>query len=498
MDVEDLKGRLEAMEEGRAMPSRHDSRVEERNPWSGIRGKTILRCFLLLVILAVNLNASAAHPQRAPQVLPTPNSKRVLVLCAYGYTIPSYQTFNPALLSVMETAGVQTDHIFFEYLDLLHTKDKEHRRSLVEMLRDKYADLNIDLIVTVHPPALSFLLDEAKDILLNVPVISWTVQGALDHVDTEHRIFLLWHRLDERGTLEEALQLFPKTSRVVFVSGVSEDDDQLEREAKSVFANWEGRLQFEYTSDYSVEEVLQRVSNLPPQTIIIYCTVYRDKTGRIFAPRDVGRMIAKTANAPVFGLYDSLLGLGVIGGSMESFEADGVLAGKLAIDILNGKVSLSEQVTTVACRQFPMFDWQQIEKWGGNVSKLPKDTVFINHPHSIWDLYGKYLIVFIFFFLVQSFFIVSLLLQKRRRRSAEEGLREAEEKYRTIFNGALEGIYQTSAEGQFLIANPALATILGYGSSEDLISAITDSAHQVWVDPNQRAGLYPAARTDTV
>ncbi len=68
---------------------------------------------------------------------------------------------------------------------------------------------------------------------------------------------------------------------------------------------------------------------------------------------------------------------------------------------------------------------------------------------------------------------------------SEEGLRIAEEKYRSIFENALEGIYETSREGKNLTSNPALARILGYDSPEDIISKITDSAHQLWVDPNQ-------------
>ncbi|MGO9376783.1 MAG: PAS domain S-box protein [Syntrophobacteraceae bacterium] len=461
-----------------------------------MRGKTILRYFLLLVLLGLSLDASASHPQTMRQVSPTPNPKRVLVLCAYGYTIPDYQEFNPALLSVMQTAGIQNDHIFFEYLDLLHLKDKEQRRAQVDMLRDKYADLDIDLIVTVHSPALSFLLDEAKDIFPNVPVISWTVQGALDHVDTEHRIVLLWDRLDEQGTLEEALQLFPETSRVLFVSGDSEEDSQLERQAKNVFANWEGKLQFEYTSGYSVEEVLQRVSNLPPRTVIIYCTVFRDKTGRIFTPRDVGRMIAKAANAPVFGLYDTLLGLGVTGGSMENFEADGVQAGKLAIDILNGKVSLSEQLTTVVCRPVPMFDWQQIEKWGGDVSKLPAGTIFINRTPSIWKQYGRYLIAFIGFSLAQSFLIISLLLQRRRRRAAEEALERHLEHLEELVEDRTEhlaiqrewlqvtltsigdAVIATDAEGRVTFINPVAAALTGW-EPEDAVGQPVQSVFQI-------------------
>ena len=72
------------------------------------------------------------------------------------------------------------------------------------------------------------------------------------------------------------------------------------------------------------------------------------------------------------------------------------------------------------------------------------------------------------------------------RKHAEEARREAEEKYRSIFENALEGIFQTTPQGTFLAANPAMARILGYASPEELIRERTEIARQGYVDPNHR------------
>jgi PAS domain S-box-containing protein len=73
------------------------------------------------------------------------------------------------------------------------------------------------------------------------------------------------------------------------------------------------------------------------------------------------------------------------------------------------------------------------------------------------------------------------------RKTAEKALREAEASYRGIFEGALEGIFRTSRDGRVLAANPALAAMLGYDSGNDAMSAITDVASQVWLDPDERS-----------
>jgi len=73
-----------------------------------------------------------------------------------------------------------------------------------------------------------------------------------------------------------------------------------------------------------------------------------------------------------------------------------------------------------------------------------------------------------------------------KRRAAEEALRSAELKYRSIFENALEGIFQNTPEGTLISANPALARMLGFENPEELIRERSDLARQSYVDPAQR------------
>jgi PAS domain S-box-containing protein len=82
-------------------------------------------------------------------------------------------------------------------------------------------------------------------------------------------------------------------------------------------------------------------------------------------------------------------------------------------------------------------------------------------------------------------------LDTQNGRAADELWRkQAESRYRNIFEGAAEGMYRTTLEGKSLSANPALAAMLGYDSPQALISAITDTTHQLWLDPNERSRLF--------
>jgi PAS domain S-box-containing protein/putative nucleotidyltransferase with HDIG domain len=74
------------------------------------------------------------------------------------------------------------------------------------------------------------------------------------------------------------------------------------------------------------------------------------------------------------------------------------------------------------------------------------------------------------------------------RKEAEEELKKSEEKYRNIFENAVMGIYQVTPSGQYLSANPVLASIHGYSSPEEMIESIADIT-QLYVDPSRRAEL---------
>jgi PAS domain S-box-containing protein len=72
------------------------------------------------------------------------------------------------------------------------------------------------------------------------------------------------------------------------------------------------------------------------------------------------------------------------------------------------------------------------------------------------------------------------------RKAIENALREAEQKYRSIFDNAIVGILQVAPDGHVVGANPAMASISGYDSPQEMIASITDIARQFYVDPNCR------------
>lgn len=73
-----------------------------------------------------------------------------------------------------------------------------------------------------------------------------------------------------------------------------------------------------------------------------------------------------------------------------------------------------------------------------------------------------------------------------RERIHDEEAREADRRYRSIFENAAEGLYLSTPDGRLLNANAALARILGYETPAALIEAIRDAGRDLYADPRRR------------
>ena len=91
--------------------------------------------------------------------------------------------------------------------------------------------------------------------------------------------------------------------------------------------------------------------------------------------------------------------------------------------------------------------------------------------------------------------LYSVIHDNTERIQAEEALRISEEKYRSLFEDAIEGIVQSTPQGKYLTVNNAYARIFGYASAEEMILSVTDVASQIYANPEDRARLIKLLET---
>ncbi|HKV38997.1 MAG TPA: two-component regulator propeller domain-containing protein, partial [Blastocatellia bacterium] len=97
---------------------------------------------------------------------------------------------------------------------------------------------------------------------------------------------------------------------------------------------------------------------------------------------------------------------------------------------------------------------------------------------------------------VHRFRVRWLTADLMERKRSETALRQAEEKYRGIFENAMEGIFQSIPGGGFISVNPAMAQMYGYATPDEMVREVTNVERQLYADPGQRDALSRTLESD--
>src|SRR6185295_4581358 len=188
------------------------------------------------------------------------------------------------------------------------------------------------------------------------------------------------------ATLEAALRMEPDVRNVVVVSGSSEIDGKYLAKARSQFRSFESRFEFTYLTGLPMEELEQRLANLPEHTIIFYITLYRDGAGHTFTLMDTVARVARASRLPTYSVIDRLIEAGSIGGFVFSMEADGKEAANVALRVLAGEKPADIPIRVADTNRY-MFDWRQLRRWHIDERRLPPGSILLFRQPTFWGLY---------------------------------------------------------------------------------------------------------------
>jgi signal transduction histidine kinase len=367
----------------------------------------------------------------------------LVVLDSAQSLLPAGEAIRRGFSSALQASALDRATIFSEYLDDDRFPGRQHQANAFRFLQEKYAATHIDLVLAMGPAAFRFLTNNRASLFSEAPIVfvgigeddlrGWTMPPNATGIIS---------RFDPVATVDLALALQPDATSLVVVTGSAAFDQEWEQVARSKLKPFERRLSVSYLSGLPMKELLLRVGGLPQRTIILYLSVFEDGAGDKFIPRDVAEKIAAAASAPVYGVYGTYLGRGIVGGYIADFEAMGAEAGRMAVRVLAGEKPAAVASSAPGISFFSV-DWRQLQRWGLSDSSLPAGTTIRYREPSLWAHYWRHIVALIVTLLVQTVLIVSLLIQRRRRRRAEleaaESRRELAHLMRVAVLGELSG-----------------------------------------------------------
>jgi signal transduction histidine kinase len=347
-----------------------------------------------------------------------PAPKRILAIFAFKQAMPfGYYTAE----SMRETLASESPYpveLNIEFADLARYPDETYLSKIVDFYKFKYSKEKFDLILAIGDESAELMGEYGDELFGNIPIVA--IGSGLDSLAKEsensNTIFLKWG-WDIGKTVEIIQDLLPKTQHLYFISGTSASDLSIRNVALEDLRNTDVNFKTSFITDFAAPEMLENISYLPDDSAIFFLSVLRDINNEGFISRDLMRVVSEKANVPTFGMSDTYLGLGIVGGKLLSPKYQGRRLIRTALKILNGE-SIKNTDSLKGDNQI-MFDWRQLKRWSINEDNLPPNSVVKYKENSIWDVHKGKIIGAIVIILSQSLAVTLLLIQRKRRSHAE-------------------------------------------------------------------------------
>ena len=363
-------------------------------------------------------------------------SKRVALLYSQPLDFPATEMTAQGIREVLFNNPEFQVQLYTEYLDLSRFRDSRQIKALAEFLALKYANLPVDLVISVDSPAANFLIENAADIFPQTQIvmcsIPQTLGARIQAPEMRRRTTCVFEPSNGGQLIHSALSLFPGTTNAVFVAGAFENDELRATEFRNSLKEFQGRLNITDLSGMTKTETILKIKQLPADSIIFFSTFFVDANGISYVPREVVRQISSETGHPVFGPYESYMGYGIIGGPLTSLRLQGIRAAEVAIEILKGakaaEIAFDHGMGTLV----NVYDWRQLQRWDISESALPQGSSVLFRKPTVWELYKAQAIGVLSLIIFESALIMALFINLQRRKRAEISLLDSRQDLRIL------------------------------------------------------------------
>ncbi len=387
--------------------------IREHRPGQFHSGTIWHRLLLFAVVIFLLTQTIASNAQKP--------IRRVLIFNDFGsISSPGIALLDQAIATGLETTPYQIE-LYNENIESTLFPDEASQQRIRDWYREKYSDRKPDVIITVGPASLRYMLESHSRSFPNTPIIfCGTTEEMVQHLKLDADFTGVFGVPQPENTLLAALKLQPGTRHVFVTGGVGGFDRDLEAIAKESFRNYQSKLEFTYLTELDMPSLLERLKHLPSDSIVYHTAMTQDAAGsRFIDSAQSVPLIVSAANAPIYVIDDVDFGRGTVGGNLISWEADGRAAATIVARVLNG--AKPQNIPIVKNNNVYMFDWRTMRRWGLKEEDLPPDSTILFRELSIWERAKWYWISALFIILSLSALAIYLQFSRKQLRIAREG-----------------------------------------------------------------------------
>lgn len=388
----------------------------------------------------------------------------VLVVYSQGRLLPANVQIDAGLNSTDGPPRSGSDIRFFaEFLGDPEFAGNEYERQVAAFLRHKYAVRSPRVMVAAGYIALGFMLRHREAMFPGVPIVFTGVdQNYLSKMGPlPPGVTGIPVGYDVGGTIDLAVRLHPEARRLVIVNGAGEWAQLREEEVRQALAQRELPMPVEYVGGLSTPALLERLRALPADSIIFSQGYFLDGAGIASTPLESIQQMLKVAPAPIYTVYASQLGSGVVGGRMSSFTEMGRQTRRVIEEIIDGEPDAVSRGVRPALAAPAQLDWRALQRWGVPMDRVPADAEVHFRRPGIWEAYRSQALVAVLVVLAQAGLIAALLVERRRRRRTARALVDSERQVSVAAKAARLSTFEWDIDAGGGLAGAARAALPG-------------------------------------
>lgn len=374
------------------------------------RMKFGVRIFFLVTFLLLSGICTERRKASADGI----ETKEVLIIHSYQNGLSWADQEEEGLLETLHNSDLKCS-VHIEYMDWKNYPTDENLKHFYSSLFYKYADKQLDVIITTDDAALKFALEHRESLFAGTPIVFCGVNemGVEEILAGSSNVTGVVEHFDVKKTLEAALEINPELKEIAVIhdnteSGISTGELVI-REIKEAAP----KLRVTTLNQGAFSDILNRIDSLSQDCAILITTYYMDDEGAVIGFEDSSELISERSPVPVYHLYEFGINHGAIGGSMLSGKLQGEKAAELALRLLQG-VSIEDCPLVREETTRYIFDYNQITRFKIPESRIPEDSQILNKPFSFFETYKDLVITTLLIIAVLVTFILILLYYIRK------------------------------------------------------------------------------------
>lgn len=358
--------------------------------YSIIKFSKIMFVILMISMFCLPVSVQAKSDSKADTGIV--ENKRVLFLSSYSYTWSTVPLQIEGIKSKLDSS-VTLD---IEFMDTKKIKLEMAEKIMLEKIRFKQQNAGAyDAVIVGDDAALVFAMQYRKKLFKDVPIVFEGINNIkyARKVSKDPLVTGVIEKFSYKENLDFAKKIQPDAKKVVAivdntVTGVGEQQQFYEQE------NNYPELSFEVINGslLTKQQLVERVSEVDKDSILIYLILSEDKHGNTYTNEQACQILKKYAKVPVLRFVQAGIGDGVLGGNIVSHKTSGEIAAGMVMKMLQGVEPASIKMVSKSPNGYYL-DQKVIDKFNISESLIPEGATIVNRKLSFLEKYGVVLVI---------------------------------------------------------------------------------------------------------